>query len=270
MFNRLMLEIPTPAHYGEHVTIKTRERVRVVYEKLAGTDPLDNGMTKRNVVMARRWAAEHGWAPHWAWDDDTIEDPAAHPEWTGACGTRAGFRIHIRELMRGNDLPLCLACRVVFEDHRLGSERWRFNSQRFSDLLDAQPGSIKAFARALNLSGDRQVHAWRTGKQAPVYWSVIEDLAEELNCGMDDLVMEVTWEPLKKPRPIIPGDFNPYVVRVALDYGRTSQSKAADICNVSRDTMNNWLFARGCKPSSKERLVPLAQHLGIDVEVFYP
>lgn len=55
---------------GRHVHAETRERVRAVYETLAGT--------AGPSAESRRRAVQRGWAPPQAWDD-TIDDPDATP-----------------------------------------------------------------------------------------------------------------------------------------------------------------------------------------------
>ena len=57
-------------------------------------------------VIARR----NGWAPPGAWDDDQIDDPQAHPEWTGECGTDRGYWVHRRQ-----QLPMCTRCETAHE-----------------------------------------------------------------------------------------------------------------------------------------------------------
>lgn len=264
---RLMVGKEHASHKLLKVEIATREKVRDFYDKMAGADPRDFGLSNNVIAKTKAWAERNGWAPYTAWDDDTIEDPDAFPEWTGACGTPAGYRVHVRELMQGNDLPICLPCRTAAESRKLGPDRWIFKNQAFAELL-AGYESTKAFGRDLKLSGDRQVHLWRNGIQSPTYRSIIEDMASLFGVDVDELLEEFEAPPCGKPRPVVAGAFNPYVARIVLDLGRTSQSAAADICKVSRDTMNNWLFGRAV-PTDKSKVARLASHLGIDVEVFY-
>ena len=58
--------------YGRSVNAATVARVREVYDRLA--------MTPGPSDRARRHARKHGWAPPLAWDEDTIDDPAATPD----------------------------------------------------------------------------------------------------------------------------------------------------------------------------------------------
>jgi hypothetical protein len=87
-------------HMASILTIKT------TYDKLAGTDPLDAGMTKQGVSRSRNIAKINGWAPSHCWDSETIDDPEAFPEWTGQCGTYAGYNAHYRHRI----LPVCDPC----------------------------------------------------------------------------------------------------------------------------------------------------------------
>lgn len=89
-----------------YVAWATAERVRELYEKYRDVKPEDAGVSGYCATRNRRMAAQRGYAPPTAWDDDTIDDPGAIPEWTGACGTVEGWRIHRRA-----GIPFCEPCR---------------------------------------------------------------------------------------------------------------------------------------------------------------
>lgn len=57
------------------LNVVTRAKVRDLYDRLSLATPPQYGQ----ATYARRLAAERGWAPPLAWDDDTIDDPAAEP-----------------------------------------------------------------------------------------------------------------------------------------------------------------------------------------------
>lgn len=68
------------------VTARIAQGVRRAYKQLSplpGTD-----------IRARNRAIRNGWAPPAAWDDAVIDDPNAHPDWTGHCGTDRGWWTH--------------------------------------------------------------------------------------------------------------------------------------------------------------------------------
>lgn len=82
-------------------------QVAQLYDKLSMARPEDFPEIPRDRIKASRTLSKkHGWAPVWAWDDDTIDDPDAFPEWTGACGTEMGFLIHHYQ----DVLPVCEPC----------------------------------------------------------------------------------------------------------------------------------------------------------------
>lgn len=62
------------------VMARTARRTAEVYDRLWDADPLQHGATVGGVSRARRLAAREGWPPPLAWDDDTIDDPAAVPD----------------------------------------------------------------------------------------------------------------------------------------------------------------------------------------------
>lgn len=81
-----------------YVTAAVAQRVENLFNELQlATGPSDR---------ARRYAARRGWVPPLAWDEDTIDDPAAQPD-TGA-GERASFTDRYTELreLGYNDLSI--------------------------------------------------------------------------------------------------------------------------------------------------------------------
>lgn len=88
------------------VTVKTARLVRTVYDRLWNVDPLTRGASLGGITGAKRRAFEARWAPVGAWDDDTIDDPAAFPDWTGRCGTPEGYDAHYP-----SRIPICEPCR---------------------------------------------------------------------------------------------------------------------------------------------------------------
>jgi hypothetical protein len=87
------------------VTREEARTVAVVYVRLSAASPGLCGVSHIAARGARERAGAAGWAPPAAWDDDTIDDPAAIPQWTGYCGTVRGADIHERD-----GLPLCPPC----------------------------------------------------------------------------------------------------------------------------------------------------------------
>lgn len=76
------------------VELQTFERTWKTAQKLEHTDPHDMGLGNNQISRAKNYAAKHGFVPLHCWDDDTIMDPGAYPEWTGACGTIHGYNLH--------------------------------------------------------------------------------------------------------------------------------------------------------------------------------
>ncbi|WP_329390102.1 hypothetical protein [Streptomyces sp. NBC_01716] len=73
------------------------QRVDKAYRELSGTP----GSLTRSLRRAER----ERFAPPAAWDDDTIDDPNAFPDWTGYCGTDRGWWTH-----RLSAIAACPAC----------------------------------------------------------------------------------------------------------------------------------------------------------------
>ncbi|MGW6260361.1 hypothetical protein [Streptomyces sp. NPDC055085] len=71
-------------------------RVEELYRKYSLTDPHTLGHERRSITYAHNTAVKRDWAPVMCWDDDTIDQPDAFPEWTGECGTVAGYYLHLK------------------------------------------------------------------------------------------------------------------------------------------------------------------------------
>lgn len=89
------------------VMYSTARKIDAMYRKLAEADPLHHGVTPLGVKRALTLARQRGFIPLSCWDPDTIDDPRAIAQWTGACGTPAGYAIHYRDHI----LPVCDPCR---------------------------------------------------------------------------------------------------------------------------------------------------------------
>ncbi|MFD9192950.1 hypothetical protein ACFWCA_32650 [Streptomyces phaeochromogenes] len=88
------------------VIVRTARAVRDLYDAYWRADPLEHGASRGGITYAKRRAEQARWAPVGAWDDDTIDDPASFPDWTGRCGTPEGYVAHEQ-----HKIPYCQPCR---------------------------------------------------------------------------------------------------------------------------------------------------------------
>lgn len=100
-----------PGNFGltlaaPRVRVRTARAVHDLYDRWWNANPIEHGASPGGVTRARRHAVARGWAPAGAWDDDTIGDPIAFPDWTGRCGTPEGYDAHYRFRV-----PACEPCR---------------------------------------------------------------------------------------------------------------------------------------------------------------
>ncbi|MFD8384268.1 hypothetical protein ACFV2X_38100 [Streptomyces sp. NPDC059679] len=100
---------------AERVTVAVARSIRDLYDQLWRADPVEGGATPTGAARARKYAAERQWAPVGVWDDDTMDDPASFPDWTGKCGTPEGYRAHYDMQI----MPACQPCR-----HARARYRW--------------------------------------------------------------------------------------------------------------------------------------------------
>jgi hypothetical protein len=99
------------------VPADTARTIADVYARYSTASPGLCGVSAMHARAARASAYASGWAPAAAWDDDTIDDPAAHPEWTGHCGTVRGASLHEKHA-----IPLCPPCKAALHRRRLRAE----------------------------------------------------------------------------------------------------------------------------------------------------
>lgn len=101
----------------------TADKFKTLYEKYRYVDPRDVGLSELTVARAKGFARRAEYPPESCWDSDTIDDPDAIPEWTGACGTEKGYQIHYRDRMQRfwNDeiKRFTWACPACREAHRM-------------------------------------------------------------------------------------------------------------------------------------------------------
>ncbi|WP_392750618.1 helix-turn-helix domain-containing protein [Streptomyces sp. LN590] len=89
-------------HEHARLTARHAQSVARVYKRLS--------TLQGDSAHARMRAARLGWAPPAAWDDDTLDDPSATPDWTGFCGTDRGYWTH-----KLQKLPMCPPCAAAHQ-----------------------------------------------------------------------------------------------------------------------------------------------------------
>lgn len=140
-----------------HVSPETARRIADAYEEMHLRDPVsDYGGNPQACTRVRRIAERKGFAPHICWDSDTLDDPEAFPEWTGACGTARGRRIHARE-----QIPVCDPCRLADLDPSEGFQAATFRAMRLErGWSQPQLGDRIGVAR-------ESIAGWETGRTNP-------------------------------------------------------------------------------------------------------
>lgn len=87
------------------ITAELAEIIDLLYDKYQTADPVECGMTPQAASRLTTLSLGKGFALPVCWDDDTIGDPDAIPQWTGYCGTLRGYRLH-----KERGIPMCKAC----------------------------------------------------------------------------------------------------------------------------------------------------------------
>lgn len=102
---------------GNWVTAATVTQVCALYDELWDQAPPEGDrFERRAATMARRFAAERGWPPPLAWDDDEIDNPDARPadRWERARGRAWGaLAEEAAELAAQGEHPEMIAIRLA-------------------------------------------------------------------------------------------------------------------------------------------------------------
>ncbi|WP_146132520.1 helix-turn-helix domain-containing protein [Streptomyces solincola] len=160
-----------------------RDRIAAGYTKLQYADPADFGVDNQRAARLRNIAKERAWAPPSCWDSDTIDDPEAIPEWTGACGTPRGRYIHERDKIR----PVCKPCARAAREAAGQEPATRvFSPDALAALLANRGWLAPDLSARMGLAGPDSVYRWLSGKALPsqVSWDL---MASTLGVTIEDL-----------------------------------------------------------------------------------
>lgn len=111
----------TPANFGtlmrqQQVTAEKARVIAELYVKIQNTDPRAEGVGPQAYTRALNQGVRNRWARPAHWDDEVLDDPAAFPNWTGACGTARGYGRH-----RADGIPMCSPCTRARAESRSGT-----------------------------------------------------------------------------------------------------------------------------------------------------
>jgi transposase len=156
------------------------QRVASMYDKLINEDPTLY-IPENLVVRNRNLASGRGFAPAHCWDAETIDDPDAHPEWTGVCGTVQGRYVHERE-----GIPLCDACRGARNKRWMELHNYVFDREYLVTVMDNRGISTEKMAKDMHVSPST-VGNWRTGVRRPAP-EKLDDIADYFGVNKIDLI----------------------------------------------------------------------------------
>lgn len=154
------------------VEYSSAQAVADLYDKLEGSSPAEFGIERRSSRFASTFAAKRGCAPRRCWDPDTIDDPQAHPQWTGQCGSPLGWIVHERD-----GIPMCDPCRESASVFVLDADALR--------RLRVSSGYSRQQLADLSQIKEETYRRWESGRNTPRY---LDELDRVLS------VLDVTFE----------------------------------------------------------------------------
>lgn len=129
----------------DKVTARLARAIRDFYSEVSAKTAEDYGVEPWIADRTRAYAIKRRWADAAGWDDDTIDDPNAHPEWTGHCGTDRGWWKH-----NVDAIPTCPRCEAAHAAW-LAERRDLPAAERFRQLASAKAAASQ---RGANLAHD--------------------------------------------------------------------------------------------------------------------
>lgn len=151
-------------------------RIISMYDRLECADPAARGVSAQSSKYNRTVAGRKGYAPSHCWDPDTIDDPDAFPEWTGACGSYRGVQIHRRE-----DIPVCSACQAA-------SSPTGFRPAQLRKLREATGMSQTTVGAAVGID-KTTLYGWESGRYEPTR-DKLRAVVELLGATIEDVYGE--------------------------------------------------------------------------------
>jgi hypothetical protein len=171
----------TEIHRADKVYATTAHAVAVTYNALWNQNPQHHGVSQQATNRFRNYARDNEWAPPAAWDDDQIDSPDAHPDWTGYCGTDRGFWTH-----RLQKIPGCARCTQAHE-------RWLADHAH----LDGVTRNKLAFAQR-STAASREAELAEDGRELLRLGADYEQAAERLGVTRNHLQQAM----LRHPEPL--------------------------------------------------------------------
>lgn len=166
-----------------HVTARLARAVRDFYTWASIGTAEDHGITPWLAKRGRGYAARHSWEAPSVWDEDTIDNPDALPEWTGFCGSDRGWWTH-----RLERIPVCPRCQTAHDAWK--AERKHLDRNEYMAAL----GTARAAAsnRGASIAHDARELMRISGLS-------VEHAAERLGITKQHLQQELIRHPEAQP-----------------------------------------------------------------------
>lgn len=177
---------PSAVHRIQHerraakaIDTRLADQVKAMYDQYAHR-PAD-GITR--AVYARNTGARNNWAGPGCWDDDTIDDPDAIPEWTGRCGTVWGWHIH-----KSQGTTPCEPCATAASMSSV-----EFCGDSLREWREKRNMSRPELSAATGIMVDT-LRYWEIGRNKPRWLSALDPVMSVLDVTLEDLCTEIPKE----------------------------------------------------------------------------
>lgn len=223
-------------------------------DKLETADPLDYGCSPVGISINLTTSRRKGWATIGAWDLETIHREDAYPEWTGACGTLEGYRIHLRE-----EIPLCTPCSNVCESRTGEAYNATFSASKLRAVMEEKGFTVSSLAEAIGYSRDvvRRI-TWSQRNPQPKH---IKAMTKALGVspaavtvdGVDDVIYD--------------DDFDGARMKLLMEERGIGYHRLGKDTGFSHTSFHKWV--NGTTVPRIPNVQKVAKSLGVDWKVFY-
>lgn len=160
------------------VTWRTHKAVAGLYEKLEGREPAECGIGGREARFSAAFARKKEIPVRRCWDEYTIDDPVALPQWTGWCGTWVGWHIHRRD-----GIPMCWPCAGAKPDRPYPG----FSGAKLRALREKKGWARTPLAKAAGGMNPSAIQTWEDGRSRPSRGYRLDRVLAVLDASLEDV-----------------------------------------------------------------------------------